>query len=62
MDYPKMLYMASAPFADQKALEAGLVSGALKTLIVNSVDEEAAADGWTADVASLIGQPKKAKQ
>ena len=49
-----MLYSSAEKFADQKALEAGLHSGALKTLVVKSADEEARAEGWTDDLASLI--------
>lgn len=58
MGYPKMLYRARSPFNDQKALEAGLVSGDLQTRIVQSADEQASmeGDGWIEDFASLIGK------
>lgn len=56
MDYPKMLYRASTVFSDQKAIEDGLMSRAIETKIVNSVEEEATATDWTEDIASFIGK------
>lgn len=67
MSYPKMLYWSEEKFSDQKALEAGLLSGALKTRIVLSADDESAAvlDGWTDDLVALIkrksGRPPKSE-
>lgn len=62
MDYPKMLYRSAEKFADQKALELGIHTRAVQTLVVRSAAEEAAADEWTADLSSLIkrgpGRPK----
>lgn len=54
MEFPKMLYKASGSFADQEAIKAGLASGAIQTLIVNSADEQKATKGFTEDLASLI--------
>lgn len=62
MDYPKMLYRSTEKFADQKALEHGIHSRVVQTLIVHSAEEEAAAEDWTEDLSSLIkrgpGRPK----
>jgi hypothetical protein len=56
MEYPKMIYKAAAPVADQEALKAALASGEVQTRIVNSVREEKAATGFTADLASLVAK------
>jgi hypothetical protein len=56
MEYPKMLYKASGTFADQEAIKAGLMTGQIQYLIVNSADEQKAAKGWTEDLASLVTQ------
>lgn len=63
MSFPKMIYRAAKKVADQKALEVALAAGAVQTLIVASVAEEAAAaeEGWTEDLASLVAPAKKAK-
>lgn len=55
-----MLYRAGAPLADQKALEAALVSGVVQTLVVNTAAEQSKAKGWTDDLASLIAKPESA--
>jgi len=62
-EFPKMLYRSTSTFGNQKALEAGLAAGGVKTLIVGSAAEQEAAEaeGWTEDLASFIGSPKKAK-
>jgi hypothetical protein len=63
MEFPKMLYRAEQPFESEVALKDALSTGAVKTMIAQSADEQSAAtgDGWTEDLASLISKPAKAK-
>lgn len=61
MEFPKMLYHAEQTFEDQEALKRALHGGVLKTLTVESGDEQKAAmkKGWTDNLASLVkGEPK----
>jgi len=61
MEFPKMLYRADRPFEDQEALKRAIHSAALKTMIVESADEQKAATkkGWTEDLASLVKSDAK---
>jgi hypothetical protein len=63
MEFPKMLYRAEQPFEDQEALKRALHGGVLKTLIVESAEEQKAAakKGWTDDLASLVKADPKAE-
>jgi len=64
MEFPKMLYRANQQFEDQEALKAAVHSAALKTMVVESADEQKAAvkKGWTDDLASLVKAEPKADQ
>jgi hypothetical protein len=61
MEFPKMLYRADRQFEDQEALKVAMQTGVLKTLIVESADEQKAASkkGWTDDLASLVKSDAK---
>lgn len=63
MEFPKMLYRSDQPFEDQEALKSALYDGSLKTMIVESADEQKAAvkKGWTEDLASLVKAEPKAE-
>jgi hypothetical protein len=63
MEFPKMLYRAEQPFEDQEALKRALHGGVLKTLIVESAEEQKAAvkKGWTDDLPSLVKADPKAE-
>lgn len=63
MEFPKMLYRAAQPFEDQEALKHAVHSGVLKTMIVESAEDQKAAvkKGWTDDLASLVKAEPKAE-
>lgn len=62
-EYPKMLYRADLQFEDQEALKLATHSGTLKTMIVESAEEQKAAGkkGWTDDLASFVKAKPKAE-
>lgn len=63
MEFPKMLYRAEQQYEDQEALKMAVQTGVLKTLIVESADEQKSASkkGWTDDLASLVKADPKAE-
>ncbi|MGG1948976.1 hypothetical protein AB1286_29920 [Trinickia sp. NRRL B-1857] len=63
MEFPKMLYRADRQFEDQEALKMATQTGTLKTMIVESVDEQKVAlkKGWIEDLASLVKAEPKAE-
>jgi len=63
MEFPKMLYRADRQFEDQEALKMATQTGMLKTMIVESADEQKVAlkKGWTENLASLVKAEPKAE-
>ncbi|MBB2928390.1 hypothetical protein [Paraburkholderia silvatlantica] len=58
MEFPKMLYKATAPIESEHALKEALHSGVVQTVIVKSAREQNAAKGFTEDLGSLITEPE----
>jgi hypothetical protein len=62
-EFPKMLYRNEQLFEDQEALKRAVHDRTLKTLVVESGDEQKVAvkKGWTEDLASLVKAEPKAE-